>query len=343
MKFLSGCDAVTRLIFGSASMVACVIKVDRESLRVLDQNGNVRSLLPSNISHKIDKRRHAVATDRDGSEIRNDDTVKEYGGEQKQGRILHIHRNFLFVQSRHQAENSGVFVVRNGNVTTVAAKGGRVTNAGPDLSKMNPALQRNGANGSSSMPPPRTFGRDKLIGKTVIIRKGPYKSLLGIVKDATDTSAQVELYARSSTVTVPKDVLVIKDPVTGKTIDTGKFGTSRGQDHAAGRDSYGGTPSGPSDPWGGRTPATAYGGRTPAWGMQSGSRTPGWSGAGQGGRTPAWNHSSRTPAWGADGSRTVNPYADGGRTAYGGVSHDFGNVESRTFLSLSLLLRSRIC
>lgn len=311
------------LTSGSASTVACVIKVDRESLRVLDQNGNVRSLLPSNISHKLDKRRHAVATDRDGSEIRNDDTVKEYGGEQKQGRILHIHRNFLFVQSRHQSENSGVFVVRNTNVTTIAAKGGRVTNAGPDLSKMNPALQRNGANGSSSMPPPRTFGRDKLIGKTVIIRKGPYKSLLGMVKDATDLSAQVELYARSSTVTVPKDSLVIKDPVSGKTIEPGKYGTSRGLDHPAGRDSYGATPSGPSDPWGGRTPATAYGGRTPAWGMQSGSRTPGWSGAGQGGRTPAWNHLSRTPAWGGDGSRTVNPYADGGRTAYGGVGFLF--------------------
>ena len=196
--------------------VGCVTKVDRESLRVLDQNGSTRSIMPSQISNKIEKRRHAVATDRNGSEIRTDDTVREIGGESKQGVILHIYRSFLFLHNREQTENSGISVVRASNVATVAAKGGRVAqsgNTGPDLNKMNPALMRNGMNGNGAMAPPKTFGRDRALGQTVTIRKGPYKGLLGIVKDTTDLEARVELHTKGKTITVPKDTLGFKEYV----------------------------------------------------------------------------------------------------------------------------------
>lgn len=194
--------------------VGCVTKVDRESLRVLDQNGSTRSVMPSQISNKIEKRRNAVATDRNGSEIRVDDTVREIGGEQKQGAILHIHRSFLFLHNREQTENSGISVVRATNVATVAAKGGRVAqgaNSGPDLNKMNPAMMRNGLNGNGPMPPPKSFGRDRVLGQTVTIRKGAYKGLLGIVKDTTDLEARVELHTKGKTITVLKDTLGFKE------------------------------------------------------------------------------------------------------------------------------------
>ena len=196
------------------STVGCVTKVDRESLRVLDQNGSTRSVMPSQISNKIERRRHAVATDRNGSEIRMDDTVREIGGEQKMGVILHIYRSFLFLHSREQTENSGISVVRATNVATVAAKGGRVAqggSSGPDLTKMNPALMRNGANGNAQMAPPKSFGRDRALGQTVTIRKGAYKGLLGIVKDTTDNEARVELHTKAKTITVPKDTLGFKE------------------------------------------------------------------------------------------------------------------------------------
>ena len=196
--------------------VGCVTKVDRESLRVLDQNGSTRSIMPSQISNKIEKRRHAVATDRNGSEIRTDDTVREIGGESKQGVILHIYRSFLFLHNREQTENSGISVVRASNVATVAAKGGRVAQggtAGPDLNKMNPALMRNGVNGNGAMAPPKNFGRDRALDQTVTIRKGPYKGLLGIVKDTTDLEARVELHTKGKTITVPKDTLGFKEYV----------------------------------------------------------------------------------------------------------------------------------
>ncbi|KAL4922512.1 Spt5 C-terminal nonapeptide repeat binding Spt4-domain-containing protein [Aspergillus aurantiobrunneus] len=284
-----------------AATVACIVKVDRESLRVLDQNGSIRTILPTQVTTKITPRRDAVATDRNGAEIRHGDTVREVYGEQRSGIILHIHRSFLFIHNKAQAENSGIIVVRATNIVTVSAKGGRST--GPDLSKMNPALMRNGAPGGMMGPPPsRNFGRDRLLGKTVLVRKGPFKGLVGIVKDTTDVQARVELHSKNKLVTIPKELLVVKDPVTGQTIDI-----SRGR--GGPRVPQGASAAPPSGWHGGRTPmAAADSSRTPAWGAASSSRTPAWSGAGLG---------SRTPAWKADGSRTSNPY-DGSRTAYGG-------------------------
>lgn len=271
--------------------------------------------MPTQISNKIERRRNAVATDRSGSEIRTDDTVREIGGEQKQGVIMHIYRSFLFLHNREQTENSGISVVRATNVATIAAKGGRVAQAssGPDLSKMNPALQRNGVNGNGTMPPPKTFGRDRALGQTVTIRKGPYKGLLGIVKDTTDAEARVELHTKGKTITVGKETLGFKDSLTGQSIDYQRFVGSRGRGDAS-RGGFGGATPAREPGWsGGRTPMVApQGGRTPAW--ANSSRTPAWAGASTA-RTPAWQQNAvsgaRTPAWGAtDGSRTA--YGDSG-------------------------------
>ncbi|KAK4244712.1 hypothetical protein C7999DRAFT_34944 [Corynascus novoguineensis] len=296
--------------------VACIVKVDRESMVVLDQNGDTRQVMPSQIANKLPKRRTAVAADRNGSEIRLDDVVREYGGQQRQGKIIHIHRSFIFLHSNATTENAGVFVTRAGNVNTIAAKGGRVTgsNSGPDLSTMNPALKRNPAQ-NQAMQPPKTFGRDRALGQTVSIRRGGYKALVGIVKDTTDTHARVELHGKNKIVTIPKADLIFKDKVTGKTIDI----YSRSGRGGFGGPSRGGFGSG-DRPGGSRTPMGAGSGeRTPAWGVsKAGARTPAW------GRGEA--SGSRTPAWG-DGSRTVNPYdgsrtayGDGNRTAYGGAT-----------------------
>ncbi|KAJ5096015.1 hypothetical protein NUU61_005371 [Penicillium alfredii] len=283
-----------------AATVGCVIKVDRESLRVVDQNGSVRNVLPTQIANKITPRRDAVATDRNGAEIRLGDTVREVYGEQRSGVIRHVYRSFLFVHNKAQAENAGIAVVRTTNVVTVSARGGRA--AGPDLTKMNPALSMQ-TPGGGAMPPPRR-GRDKLLGQTVTIRKGRFKGLVGIVRDADDTLAQVELYTSNKHVHVARDSLAAKDPVSRQPVSMG-----RGQGP---RVPFGSSAAPPGrDGWqGGRTPmAAADSSRTPAWGGAS-ARTPAWSGM----------SGSRTPAWKADGSRTSNPW-EGNRTAYGGVGN----------------------
>ncbi|KAK0716694.1 Spt5 C-terminal nonapeptide repeat binding Spt4-domain-containing protein [Apiosordaria backusii] len=301
-----------------ATTVGCIVKVDRESLGVLDQNGEVRQVMPSQITNKLPKRRTAVAADRSGSEIRLDDVVREYGGQQRQGKILHIHRSFVFLHTNTTNENAGVFVTRAGNVNTIAAKGGRINSqGGPDLSAMNPAMKRNPAE-NNRMAPPKSFGPDRAINQTVTIRRGGYKGLLGIVKDTTDTHARVELHTKSKIITVPKADLAFKDKVTGKPIDIYSRG-GRGGFGGSGRGGYS-SGSGRGDWSGGRTPvASATGGRTPAWGAaSSSSRTPAWSSNASGARTPAWQ----------DGSRTANPY-DGNRTAYGGATA-YGGSGGRT-------------
>jgi len=287
-----------------AATVGCVVKVDRESLRVLDQLGNVRSLLPSNVSNKIERRNGAVATDREANEIRQDDTVKEYGGDQKTGRVLHLHRNYVFAHNRESTENAGVFVARAGNIVTVAAKGGRLGNDGPDLSKMNPALKTGGAPALTAMPPPIQKGRDRLIGRTVKIRAGPQKGMIGIVVDATEAGAIVELHAKNKKLNISKDKLGVIDANTGKAL---AFDSRTG----------GGRPGGLP----GRPPV---GGQTPSRGFAAAPS------ASSGARTPAWKQdvASRTPAWKQDvGSRT--PY--GGQTSYGGFSGgqtSYGNSTS---------------
>lgn len=201
----------------SATTVACVTKVDRESLRILDQHGNSRVIVPSQISNRLTDRRPGIATDRNGSEIRIGDTVKETGGETRTGVILHIFRAFAFLHNREQTESSGVFVCRTNNVATIAAKGGRITspqNTGPDLTKMNPSLQRNGRPvDNPAMPPPKTSGRDRTIGQSVSICAGPYKGLVGIIKDANDISARVELHSKNKTISVEKSKLSFREYV----------------------------------------------------------------------------------------------------------------------------------
>lgn len=261
--------------------------------------------------------------DKDGTEVRNDDTVRETNGDQRQGRILHIHRAFLFILSRTQTENAGVFVARAAHCLTVAANGARPINAGPDLTKMNPHAQRPGVNGSAaSMPPPKAMGRDRLIGKTCTIRKGPHKGLLGIIKDTSDTDARVELHTKNKVISVSKEILSIKDPITGHVIDVSRFGgPPRGQfDNPAVPPRYGGAAT--PGPWNadgmsaGRTPNPySMSSKTPAWGLPNGGATQ-YGGQSSSSRTPGWNAGNRTPAAWNTGNKTS--YGGwGGGTSYG--------------------------
>ena len=178
-------------------------------MRVLDQNGSIRQMLPSQVTNKIEQRKDAIATDRNGSEIRYGDIVREVGGESKSGVILHIHRAFVYVHNRTQPENAGIFVARCVSVMTIAAKGGRATAAD---AKTNSAL-KNGDGANAPMAPPRSMGRDRLIGKTVTVRKGPYKGVLGIVRNTTETTARIEMHSKAKVISVNRDEITVKEYV----------------------------------------------------------------------------------------------------------------------------------
>ncbi len=64
----------------SLQTIGVIFKTERDSFRVLDQNGQVRLVQPHQISMRRDSNR-AIATDSEGHELRTGDNVKEVDGE----------------------------------------------------------------------------------------------------------------------------------------------------------------------------------------------------------------------------------------------------------------------
>lgn len=64
----------------SQQTVGVIFKTERDSFRVLDQNGQVRLVQPHQISMRRDSSR-AIATDSEGHELRINDNVKEVDSE----------------------------------------------------------------------------------------------------------------------------------------------------------------------------------------------------------------------------------------------------------------------
>ncbi|KAJ7072492.1 transcription elongation factor SPT5 [Mycena amicta] len=322
-----------------AQTFGVIFKTERDSFRVLDQHGQVRLVQPHQISMRRDSNR-AIATDSEGHEVRINDNMKETEGEGRKGRVLHIHQAFhVFLHNRDIAENGGVFVARARSIVSVAPKGS-IPKMGMDLSKMNPALvpQTGGMVGSGNMG---RGPRDRLIGVSVTVVKGPYKGYFGIIKDTSGPIARVELQSGNKVVPVDKEKLKRRLD-SGKLVDLegyypgpgGGFGGSRDNSNMSsfgggGGSSFSGSNSGRTPGWGGgRTPAWDSG-RTPGWNT---SKTPNPYAQGADGKTPAWSATSktpnpyamggRTPAWNANSSSTPNPYAAGpaGDSTWGGAT-----------------------
>jgi transcription elongation factor SPT5 len=68
------------LFYASIQTVGVIFKTERDSFRVLDQNGQVRLVQPHQISMRRDSHR-AIATDSEGHELRINDNMKEIDGE----------------------------------------------------------------------------------------------------------------------------------------------------------------------------------------------------------------------------------------------------------------------
>ncbi|KJE92244.1 transcription factor Tat-CT1 [Capsaspora owczarzaki ATCC 30864] len=271
--------------------VACITKIEKDSFKVLDQNGSVQRIEPRAISQKRNSK-FSMSLDGEHNSIQADDIVKIMDGAftGRQGTIKHIYRSVAFVHCREVIENSGILVCRTRGLLSVSGKGTNKKFMDPaapfGASSFVPASPRNGVDrpvGNTGAPTPAPAGglgrgrgarrHDEMIGKSVVIRSGPYKGLLGIVKDATETVARVELHTKAKTVSVDKAQL-----------------------------RYPSNPDGSDPMLGGRTPAMggrtpAFGGQTPSYGGQTpsaGNMTPSHGGMSYGSMTP---HSRNTGAW----------------------------------------------
>lgn len=180
-------------------------------VNLLDQNGSVVSLPPSQIGNKIEKNRFAATVDYNGAEIRHGDKVRDIRNERIQGVVLHIRHNFLFLQNREQIENSGISVLRSTNVTLTSARDGRLDKRtqGSRPAEVVAPFQRNPLKENTAMGPPaaKPFNFNRFRDAAVSISKGSYKGLRGLIKGADDSLVSVELQAKSKTIRVAHDAI----------------------------------------------------------------------------------------------------------------------------------------
>lgn len=297
----------------NASTVGVITKTEKDLFQILTSDGRLINVKPSGIASKLKlSRLEQVATDRKGFTIKIGDTVKELNSDKKrEGVIIHIFKNTLFIKSNDIVENLGIFVANSMNVSTVSSKDSMISKSlGPDLTKMNPNFKAPSL--ASSGLKTRAGGRDKLIYKDVVVTGGNHKGLMGKVTDADDVFARIELHTKSKRIKVNKTQLSVL--IRGQAIPYLRFI---------------GAPEPTSGPT--RTSGPAFssssGGRS-AWGAGGMTPSAGSSGAGTGGsstwgggKTPAYNSAGAASSWGGNTGATSSWGGNnGGATAWGGNS-----------------------
>lgn len=296
----TGVDSLGQYQFGDlvmldAQTVGCIVRLEKENFQILSMHNKVQGVKPQSITRKKNTM-NAVALDSENNNVQVRDIVKVIDGPHsgRTGEIKHLYRNFAFLNSRLMTENGGYFVCRTRHL--VLAGGGK-QNTSQNFGSFAPMSPRisspahpsggdrgRGRGGGRGGRGGGVMKRDReIIGQTVRIVQGPFKGYIGIVKDATDSTARIELHSSCKTISVDRQRLA---NLSGPKPSGGQTST------------YGGrTPS-----YGGQTPM--YGSRTPMYGSQTplhdGSRTPH-----SGGMTPS-HDGSRTPSGG--GSSAWDPY-----------------------------------
>lgn len=119
--------------------------------------------------------------------------------------MLHTHQSFFaFLHNRDYNENGGVFVTRARSLQSLAPKGNIMKLGSADLSKMNPALSGGAMGGMVGSGNMGRGPRDRLIGVSVMVIKGPSKGYVGTIKDTNGPIARVELVSGNKVITIDK-------------------------------------------------------------------------------------------------------------------------------------------
>jgi transcription elongation factor SPT5 len=283
------------------SSVGVIVRLERENFHVLSMNGKVIECKPTALQKRRENH-NAVALDYEQNQLRKKDIVKVVEGPHtgRDGEIKHLYRNLAFLYSRMYTENGGIFVCKTrhlhlagGNKSTPNAMNppGVFGFMSPQISSpMHPSGGRGvrggfgGGRGGFGGRGRGGISRDReILGKTIKITGGPYKGSVGIIKDATESTARVELHSSCQTISVDRNHIAVVGAPNKDGSGVSSFRTPNR------------TPG-----YGANTPQYHAGSKTPLHGSQTplyelGSRTPGY-----GGQTPSHDPGSMTPrhdAW----------------------------------------------
>lgn len=276
--------------------VGVIVRLEKESLQILTQIGKVKSFKSQAVTKKSEANKKAVALDKDNNPIQVKDQVTVVDGlhKGKTAIVKHIYRTWAFLHSKSIIEHGGMFVSKTRHLQVIGSTANRsittgFTNPGMNNSYMSPRIAspqhpsaRRVEPGGTSIAPNAFGGRDQQsrawIGKTIRIVSGSYKGHIGIVKDAIQSNARVELHSDCRTITVSMLNIKLADGSTIPDSSGTMFRTSE-------------TPS-----FGSATPS--HGSRTPS---HIGLQTPMHDGS----QTPM--HTSQTPRPDFDVDEPVSP------------------------------------
>ncbi|XP_029699430.1 transcription elongation factor SPT5 isoform X3 [Takifugu rubripes] len=266
--------------------VGVIVRLERETFQVLNMHGKVLTVRHQAVNRRKDNR-FAVALDSEQNNIHVKDIVKVIDGPHsgREGEIRHLFRGFAFLHCKKLVENGGMFVCKTRHLVLAGGSKPRdVTNfTVGGFAPMSPRISspmhhggggapQRGGGGGGGMWRGRGRRDNELIGQTVRISQGPYKGYIGVVKDATESTARVELHSTCQTISVDRQRLTT-------------MGAKR---HSGMTSAHSRTPM-----YGSQTPMYGTGSRTPMYGSQTplhdGSRTPHY-----GSQTPL-HDGSRTP------------------------------------------------
>ncbi|KAF0030942.1 hypothetical protein F2P81_017673 [Scophthalmus maximus] len=265
--------------------VGVIVRLERETFQVLNMHGKVMTVRHQAVNRRKDNR-FAVALDSEQNNIHVKDIVKVIDGPHsgREGEIRHLFRGFAFLHCKKLVENGGMFVCKTRHLVLAGGSKPRdVTNFtvggfAPMSPRISSPVHHGGGGGGGGMGRGRGRRDNELIGQTVRISQGPYKGYIGVVKDATESTARVELHSTCQTISVDRQRLTAMGAKrhSGMTSAHGRTPMYGSQTPMYGTGSR--TPM-----YGSQTPLHDAGNRTPHYGSQTplhdGSRTPGQSGA----------------------------------------------------------------
>ncbi|KAL1502723.1 hypothetical protein ABEB36_007827 [Hypothenemus hampei] len=288
----SGVDSLGKFEWGDlvtldAETVGVIVRLERENFHVLNMHGKVVECRPGSLQ-KRKLNRFTAALDSYRNSLHRRDMVKVIDGPHSgfSGEIKHLYRNFAFLYSVEFLQNGGIFVCKTKHLQ-LAGGNKLVPNAdfstGMEFmsprrsSPMHPSSGGGGGGmgGFGGGGGGRGGGRGRvtrdrdIIGTTIKITRGPYKGNIGIVKDANQSTARIELHASCQTISVDRNHIAdVGAPSKDGSISSyGRTPAYSGSQTPLYRDIGNKTPMAES---GSRTPLH-YGSMTP---IHDGSRTP---------------------------------------------------------------------
>ncbi|XP_065901538.1 transcription elongation factor SPT5-like [Dysidea avara] len=297
------------LVTLDSQMVGVIVRLEKEAFKVLNQHGKLQHVP----QHMVQKRNNrAVALDMNQNSISARDIVKVVDGPNtgKQGEIKHVYRGSVFIQSRNMVENGGLIVSKARHVELAGGAGIAATGTGFVPQSPRPhggpgaaggGMRGGGGGGGRGRGRGRGSKEHQLIGKTIRITRGPYKGYIGIVRDATETTARVELHTTCNTISVDISRIAEVTPGQHRTGMTSQWGVTPrfggAQTPMVGSMTpMHGVASGRTPLFGSHTPQHGDGGRTPSYGYMTPSHDPS--------RTPSHGGSAWDPSSAATPART---------------------------------------